>query len=324
MEAAALRNWLNLKELTILRIRPKRLEKGDVVGVIAPSSPPDAENLKKALPFLEKLGLQVKMGKSVNAKYGYLAGTDDERLADLHAMFEDPDIAGIICAGGGVGAARYADRIDYAMIQENPKVFWGYSDITFLHTAIGEYANLVTFHGPMLASDVGKAEFHERSARMFGQLFSPFELHYSEEISALNSIRPGIAEGELVGGNLTLIQNGLGTKFDLDVKGKLLLIEAIGSEPSDVDRILNQLRMARKFDEAAGIIIGDFKGAEPQDPDESLTLAQVFDHYFGNLSIPVVEGFKIGHCEPHFSVPLGVKARLDANEKTLTILPGVE
>ncbi|RNF39995.1 S66 peptidase family protein [Planococcus salinus] len=307
-----------------MRIRPKRLKKGDVIGVIAPSSPPDQENLKKALPFFEELGLQVRMGKSVHAKYGYLAGEDDERLADLHAMFEDPEISGVFCAGGGVGAARYADRIDYAMIQENPKVFWGYSDITFLHNTIGEYANLVTFHGPMLASDIGKEEFHERSARMFGQLFSPFELHYSEEVSPLTAIRPGTAEGDLVGGNLTIIQNGLGTKFDLDVKGKLLLIEDIGKEPADVDRTLNQLRMARKFEEAAGIIIGDFKGAEPKDPDESLSLAQVFDHYFGQLPIPVVKGFKIGHCEPHFSLPLGVKARLDAGDKTLTVLPGVE
>lgn len=307
-----------------MRTMPKRLKKGDTVGVIAPSSPPNLENLKKALPFLEELGLKVKMGKSVEAVNGYLAGSDDERLADLHAMFEDPEIAGIICAGGGYGAARYADRIDFAMIKENPKVFWGYSDITFLHTAIGEYAELVTFHGPMLASDVGKPEFHERSASMFGQLFGPFELFYSEEISPLTALTGGIAEGELVGGNLSLIRSAVGTKFDLDVIGKILLIEDIDEEPYQVDEMLNQLRMARKFDEAAGIVIGDFKNAEPKKREKSLTLDEVFDHYFSGLKIPVVKGFKIGHCEPHFSVPLGAKARLDAEAKTLTILPGVE
>lgn len=307
-----------------MRTMPKRLKKGDTVGVIAPSSPPNLENLKKALPFLEELGLKVKMGKSVEATNGYLAGSDDERLADLHAMFEDPEIAGIICAGGGYGAARYTDRIDFAMIKENPKVFWGYSDITFLHTAIGEYSELVTFHGPMLASDVGKPEFHERSASMFGQLFGPFELFYSEEISPLASLTGGIAEGELVGGNLSLIRSAIGTKFELDVKGKILLIEDIDEEPYQVDEMLNQLRMARKFDEAAGIVIGDFKNAEPKKREKSLTLDEVFDHYFSDLKIPVVKGFKIGHCEPHFSVPLGAKARLDADAKTLTILPGVE
>lgn len=307
-----------------MRKLPKRLKKGDTVGVIAPSSPPDQENLKKALPFLEELGLNVKLGKSIDAAYGYLAGTDDERLADLHAMFEDPEVSGIICAGGGCGAARYADRIDYAMIMENPKVFWGYSDITFLHMAIGEYAEMVTFHGPMLASDVGKPEFHERSGRMFGQLFEPFELHYTEEVAPLTTLVGGVAQGELVGGNLSLIRSAVGTKFDLDVKGKILLIEATGEEPYEVDEILNQLRLARKFDEAAGIVIGDFKNADPKNVQPSLTLEQVFDDYFGNLKIPVVKGFKIGHCEPHFSVPLGALARLDGNAKTLTILPGVE
>lgn len=307
-----------------MRKLPKRLKKGDTVGIIAPSSPPNQENLQKALPFLEELGLKIKLGKSVDAAHGYLAGTDEERLADLHAMFEDPEVAGIICAGGGFGAARYADKIDYAMIMENPKVFWGYSDITFLHTALGEYAEMVTFHGPMLASDVGKPEFHERSGRMFGQLFEPFELHYTEEVAPLKTLVGGVAQGELVGGNLSLIRSAIGTKFDLDVKGKILLIEDIDEEPYEVDEMLNQLRMARKFDEAAGIVIGDFKNASPKKRKPSLTLDQVFNDYFSGLKIPVVKGFKIGHCEPHFSVPLGALARLDGDAKTLTILPGVE
>jgi muramoyltetrapeptide carboxypeptidase len=303
---------------------PRRLEKGDTVGIIAPSSPPNLENLQKALPFIEGLGLKIKMGKSVEAKHGYLAGSDDDRLSDLHSMFEDPEIKGIICAGGGFGAARYTDRIDFGMIKENPKVFWGYSDITFLHTAIGQYADLVTFHGPMLASDVGKDEFHERSGRMFGQLFGPFELHYSEEVAPLTALVGGAGEGELVGGNLSLIRSAIGTKFELDTKGKILLIEDIDEEPYQVDEMLNQLRMARKFEEVAGIVIGDFKNAEPKKREKSLTLDEVFDDYFKELKVPVVKGFKIGHCEPHFSVPLGAKARLDADALTLTVLPGVE
>ena len=307
-----------------MRKLPKRLKKGDTVGIIAPSSPPNQENLQKALPFLEELGLKIKLGKSVDAAHGYLAGTDEVRLADLRAMFEDPEISGIICAGGGYGAARYADRIDYAMIMENPKIFWGYSDITYLHTAIGEYAKMVTFHGPMLASDVGKPEFHERSGRMFGQLFEPFELHYTEEVAPLQTLVGGVAQGELVGGNLSLIRSAIGTKFDLDVKGKILLIEDTDEEPYEVDEILNQLRLARKFDEAAGIVIGDFKNATPKKYKPSLTLDQVFHDYFSDLKIPVVKGFKIGHCEPNFSVPLGALARLDGDAKTLTILPGVE
>ncbi|WP_422123991.1 LD-carboxypeptidase [Planococcus sp. X10-3] len=307
-----------------MRTLPKRLKRGDTVGVIAPSSPPNLENLKKALPFLEELGLKVKMGSSVEAKHGYLAGTEGERLADLHAMFEDPEVAGIICAGGGYGAARLADRIDFGMIKENPKVFWGYSDITYLHTAIGQFADLVTFHGPMLASDVGKKEFHERSGRMFGQLFEPFELHYDEGISTLTALSRGVAQGELVGGNLSVLRSGIGTKFEINTKDKILLIEDTGEQPYEVDEILNQLRLARKFEGLAGVVIGDFKDSEPKKPEESLRLDQVFDHYFKDLGVPVVKGFKIGHCEPHFSVPLGAEAKLDADEMALTILPGVQ
>ncbi|MFC5590063.1 LD-carboxypeptidase [Sporosarcina soli] len=307
-----------------MKIRPQRLQQGDTIGIIAPSSPPNQESLEKSLAFLEQLGLKWRFGKNVKNVHGFLAGTDDERLADLHDMFEDPTIKGIICAGGGYGSARYTDRIDLQLMQENPKIFWGFSDITFLHTAMGLYSNLVTFHGPMLASCVGKESFHELSAKMFQQLFEPMELHYTEAITPLETVAGGIARGELVGGNLSLLVKGMGTKFELDTKGKLLLIEDVGEEPYRVDGMLNQLRMAGKLADAAGIIIGDFADAEPRKGKDSLTLAEVFDHYFGNLGIPVVKGFQIGHCQPHFAVPLGVDAQLDANERTLTILPGVE
>ena len=307
----------------MMRIRPQRLQKGDTIGIISPSSPPNQESLDKSFAFLEQLGLKWKLGKNTRNVNGYLAGTDEERLQDLHDMFADPEIKGIICAGGGYGTARYADRVDYQLIQENPKVFWGFSDITYLHTAIANYTDLVTFHGPMLASCVGSESFHELSAKMFQQLFEPMELHYSESISPLETLSPGVASGELTGGNLSLLASGIGTKFEVNTKGKLLLIEDVGEEPYRVDNLLNQLRLAGKFTDAAGIVVGDFSKAEPK-KETSFTLSEVLRHYFEGLGKPVVSGFKIGHCEPHFAVPLGAKARLDADGKTLTILPGVE
>jgi muramoyltetrapeptide carboxypeptidase len=307
-----------------MKIRPQRLQKGDTIGIIAPSSPPNQENLEKSLVFLEQLGLKWKFGKHVKNVHGYLAGTDEERLEDLHDMFADSAIKGIICAGGGYGSARYTDKIDLQLMNEHPKIFWGFSDITFLHTAMGLYSNLVTFHGPMLASCVGKESFHELSAKMFQQLFEPMELHYTEAISPLETITGGVAQGELVGGNLSLLASGIGTKFEVDTKGKLLFIEDVGEEPYRVDGLLNQLRMAGKLKNAAGIVIGDFSDAEPKKRKETLTLDEVFADYTANLGIPVVKGFKIGHCQPHFAIPLGVGAKLDADNKTLTILPGVE
>lgn len=307
-----------------MRIRPKRLQPGDTIGIIAPSSPPNQENLERSLEFLEQQGLKWKFGKHINNTNGYLAGTDDERLRDLEDMFADPSIDGIICAGGGYGSARFTDRLDLQLIRENPKIFWGFSDITFLHTAIGLYSNLVTFHGPMLASCVGKDTFHELSAKMFMQLFEPIELHYTEDISPLETISGGVAQGEIVGGNLSLLADTMGTKFEVETKGKLLFIEDVGEEPYRVDGMLNQLRMAGKFSDAAGIIIGDFSEVDLKKTKSSFTIDEVFDQYFGDIGKPVVKGFKIGHCEPHVAIPLGVEAKLDGNKKTLTILPGVE
>ncbi|WP_432353479.1 S66 peptidase family protein [Sporosarcina sp. A2] len=306
-----------------MKLIPKRLKRGDTIGIVAPASPPNQESLTQSFKFLESLGLKWKLGKHVKDVNGYLAGTDDARLVDLEEMFADSEIAGIICAGGGFGSARYADRLDYQLIQENPKVFWGFSDITYLHTAIATYTDLVTFHGPMLASCVGKETFHELSAKMFQQLFEPMELHYSEAISPLEALSPGVASGEIIGGNLSLLASGIGTKYEVNTKGKLLLIEDVGEEPYRVDNLLNQLRLAGKFSDAAGIIIGDFAKSEPQ-KEPSLTLDEVFHHYTANLGKPVLSGFKMGHCEPNFAIPLGAKARLDADQKTLTILPGVE
>lgn len=307
-----------------MKIRPKRLKKGDTIGIISPSSPPNKDQLKRSLTFLEELGLSYQMGQSVENEYGYLAGTDEERLADLHAMFADPNIAGIICAGGGYGAARYADKIDFQLITENPKVFWGYSDITFLHTGMNLYSDIVTFHGPMLASDVGKDKFSDLSRKMFQQLFEPMELHYTEAITPLTALSSGVARGELTGGNLSLMASGIGTRYEVDTKGKILLIEDIGEEPYRIDGMLNQLRQAGKLDDAVGFVIGDFKDAEPKKREESLSLDEVLDHYIGGLGKPAVKGFKIGHCEPHFAVPLGAEAQLDGDNLSLVILPGVE
>ena len=307
-----------------MRQKPARLKKGDTIGIISPSGPYRDGQLEKAIPFLEKLGLNYKLGKHASNRWGYLAGKDEERLADLHDMFTDPDIAGIICSRGGYGAARFTDKIDFELIRNNPKVFWGYSDITFLHTSFGQLANLATFHGPMLTSDVAGDDFAELSAKMFEQLFEPTTLTYDESISKLEVLSEGDATAESVGGNLSLLANGIGTKFEVETSGKLLLIEDINEEPYRVDCMLNQLRQANKLDVVAGVVIGDFADAKPKGDKPSLTLEEVLDDYFKDRSYPVMKGFKIGHCQPHFAIPLGVEAELDTRNKVLRLAPGVE
>lgn len=306
-----------------MKRRPPRLQKGDTVGIIAPSSPPNIERLTKALDFLDELGLKYMLGNTVQLHKHYLAGTDQERAQDLQEMIEDPTIKAIFCASAGFGAARIADKIDYLLLEENPKIFWGFSDITFLHTAIGMFSDIVTFHGPTLSS-VGRENVTERTKHMFEQLFQPAEIHYDESISPLTTICGGAARGEITGGNLTLIANSLGTKFEIDTAGKILLIEDIGLEPAQIDGLLNHLRQARKFEQVKGIVIGEFTEIHPREYEDSPSLDELFESYFKDLNIPVVSGFKIGHCEPNVGIPLGVDVLLDAENKDLAILPGVE
>lgn len=306
------------------QLKPKRIQKGDTVGVIAPASPPNKETLQKGLSFLEQdLGLSVKMGNHLYKEYGYLAGEDAARVEDLEAMFKDEEVKAIICACGGYGTARIAEAINYEVIKNNPKVFWGYSDITYLHTAIRQKTGLVTFHGPMLASDIGNDDVHPRSKESFKQLFKADQVMYTEEISPLHTFVEGEVEGELVGGNLCLLTSALGTPYEIDTKGKLLLIEDIHEEPRNIDRYLNQLWLAGKLNEIAGLVIGDFADCEPSSK-QTLTLDEVLIHYINLIKKPAISGFKIGHCNPHVGIPLGVNARMNTVEKTLIIESGLE
>ena len=306
-----------------MAVRPDKLKRGDKAGIIAPASPPDLANLKKAVPFFEEtLGLELVFGTNIEKKYGYLAGRDEERAADVMDMFQDPDIKAIFCACGGYGTARMADRLDYEIIKDNPKIFWGYSDITYLHTAIRQRAGLVTFHGPMLASDIGKKDVHSQTKHSFKQLFSGDKLCYSEELNGLDVLVEGKAEGELVGGNLCLITSSLGTKNELDTDGKILFIEDVHEEPRNVDRYLNQLWNAGKLQAIEGLVIGDFSDGEPE-RQKTLTLEEVLSHYAELIGKPAMKGFMIGHCDPHFAIPLGTIATIDTTSKTLAIESGV-
>lgn len=303
-----------------MKIRPQRLQQGDTVGFVALSSPLIMEQLEPKVAFIESLGLHVKLGRTIGMPEGLVAGTDEERTADLHAMIEDPTVKAIFCVRGGYGLGRIADRIDYQLIEENPKIIWGFSDVTYLHTTINEFANVVTFHGPMLSS--GLEPLDELSQKMFQQLFMPMEIQYSENISLLHTLATGVAQGELIGGNLNRLVSTLGTKFEFNGRGKILLLEDVGESIERIDGMMNQLRLARKLDQAAGFVIGSFTNLKEGETYEDVL--QVMDHYIGSLGKPVLAGFKIGHCTPNIGIPLGVEAILDGNEKVLRILPGIE
>ncbi len=303
-----------------MKIRPQRLKKGDTVGLVALSSPLKMEQLQAKTTFIESLGLHYKLGQTIGLPDGMLAGTDEDRLNELHDMVRDPEVKAIFCVRGGYGLARIVDRIDYQLLEENPKIIWGFSDVTSLHLAVNEFSNLVTFHGPMLSN--GVAPLDDLSAKMFQQLFSPLEIQYSEMISPLETISGGVIRGELTGGNLNRIVRTLGTKFEFNAQGKIIVLEDIKESLEHIDGMMNQLRQARKLEQAAGFIIGSFT-----ELGEGETYEEVLDimrEYLAPLNKPVLAGFQIGHCRPNVAIPLGVEAILDADEKVLRILPGVE
>ncbi|MGU3472939.1 LD-carboxypeptidase [Paenibacillus sp. D51F] len=307
-------------------IRPRKLQPGDTVGIPAPASPGDREQAEAAAGHLRRLGLNVKLGRTLSLRRGYLAGSDEERAEELNGLFADPDIAAIICARGGYGTARIADRLDYGLIRRNPKIFWGYSDITFLHSAIGRLSGLVTFHGPMMIDlkelpdgedGAGHARPHPLTLEGYNGLLAPHNLHYTEEIAPLRVLVPGEARGPLAGGNLSLLVSTLGTPYEIDTRGRLLLIEDIDEEPYRVDRMLCQLKQAGKLDDAAGIVVGDFHNCEPSKRKESLSLDEVLADYIVPAGKPAMAGFRIGHCSPNIAVPLGVEAVLNTSGRSL-------
>ncbi len=310
-------------------LKPRALQPGDTVGLITPSSyVSDPDRLIAAERTIRYFGLKPKFGRNVRKRDGYLGGSIDERLDDLHSMFADPEVSAIFAIRGGYGAAQLLDRIDYGLIRKNPKIFLGYSDISALHLAIGKHAGIVTFHGPVALSDFTEyTQKHFRHALFettpLGAVTNPPETNLLRPAHTLRPIRPGKARGALVGGNLTLISTTMGTPFEIDTRGRILLLEDVDEQPYSIDRMLTQLRLAGKFDGAAGIVFGECKDCRPRDYkpgfESTLSFGEVLDEILSKVQVPVLAGLTIGHTGDQLTLPLGVVATLDADKGELTI-----
>lgn len=304
-------------------IKPKALKFGDTLGLVAPASFTSKEKVDKSIEIVKQMGFKVKIGKSLYERYGYLSGKDEIRAKDINEMFEDKEVDGIICLRGGYGTPRILDLLDYNIIKNNPKVFIGYSDITALHIVFNQICGLVSFHGPMVSSDmIGNfQEFSKDSlfkATMKNEVVGKIENPPGEEIFKING---GIVEGPIIGGNLSLIADTLGTPYEIDTKGKILLIEEVGEEPYSIDRMLNQLRLAGKLEDALGIILGDFKDCGPKGHyEDSLSLEELIADYIKPLNKPSIYNLQTGHCNPIITLPFGVNAKLDGDRGKVYIL----
>ncbi len=304
-------------------VQPKALQPGDTIAIISPAgatpcpptNQPDA--FAQGAALLEAAGFVVKLMPHAKNKHLYLAGTDAERLADLHAAFEDPTVQGILCARGGYGCMRLLDSLDFEKIGQNPKVLIGFSDITSLLLSIYERTGLVGFYGPMLTSNLAHGEPYSQ-AELFrlvqGQAPIPFNIPNRD---AYHCFQPGIAEGRLTGGNLSLLAALCGTPFQPKTAGHILFIEDWHEKYYTLDRQFQQLKMAGLFDQIQGLLLADFSEIETEPEQELPAFLNALTSF---LKVPVGFGFSVGHGEQTATLPIGCQARFDATQGILTLL----
>ncbi|RMD50336.1 MAG: LD-carboxypeptidase [Ignavibacteria bacterium] len=304
-------------------IHPPKLKKGDVVGLVTPGSYITEDELNDAKRNITNLGLIPFHTENVLAKDGYLAGSDELRAKDFNSMIYDRDVKAIWAVRGGYGCARILDKIDYNALAKNPKVVIGYSDITALLYGIFSQTGLVCFHGPVGISTFDEFSVNNLKPLLFGRSKN-LKLKPADKFDSPEIIRTGLAEGRLVGGNLSLIISTIGTKYDLDYKNKIVFIEEINEEPYRIDRMLTHMIQAEKFDGAAGIALGRFVKCEVKEKspefDSSFNLKEVLFDRLYSLNIPVVYGLSFGHIDNKITLPFGAKAKLDVKNFEITLL----
>ena len=302
--------------------KPDMLKAGDKIALIAPASnTPDPDDIQKALEICNYYKLIPIISESLTSNFGYKTRSIQVRLDELHWAFKDSDIKAVWCIRGGYGSGQILDKIDYDLIRNNPKIFVGYSDITAMHLAIHQKTGLVTFHGPiMLSAFTNYTETNFRKVvfqnSIIGKLFNPVGSSGVRDAFPIRTIVPGIADGKLIGGNLSLITSLLGTDFEINTNDKILFLEDVGEEPFRIDRMLNQLRLAGKFEDCNGIIFGKcndcvYKSAPNSTWDSSL--GEVLDLYFKKLNKPSFYGLMIGHTSEQLTIPIGISAKMDAD-----------
>ncbi len=306
------------------RILPEKLDRGMRIGLATPGSAITDVQLKESVAQLECMGFNTYYEPSVLAQYGYFAGTDRERAEELMSLFKNKEVDAIMCVRGGYGSDRILDLLDYNEISNNPKIFIGYSDITALLIAIYEKTGLVCFHGPMGVSDFNDFTLHSFE-NVLMKPHNRYKYPYKREKNTIDNpefnfytINRGQAEGELTGGNLSLLVSMIGTKYEPDFENKLVFIEEIDEKTYRVDRMLTQLVEGTNIKKANGIMLGIFYKCNINDKP-ALTLRQAITDILKPLEIPVTYGFPFGHIKLNMTIPVGVNAKFNADKKTLKL-----
>jgi len=319
----------NLSPNSILK--PPRLKAGDTVGLIAPAGYIGQKDIEDTKQVLAKLGLKVKPGANVLKRYGYLAGSDANRAADVNAMFADSSVQAILAMKGGWGCNRILPLLDYSLIRSNPKIILGLSDITSLLVGIYAKSGLVTFHGPTGQSSWNPFTVDYVKRVLFkGEAFTLQNLKTNNSSTTqyrMETIAPGKARGKLVGGNLSVLSAMVGSDYLPAWKDTILFLEDIGEEVYRIDRMLTQLKLAGILEQVAGFVFGQCTDCDrltrestQKDGQVSLTLAQVLRDHTQPLGIPAWSGSMIGHIKDKFTIPVGGEVEIDANKGTIQLL----
>lgn len=292
------------------------------MGIVCPAGGilSDDKRIKLLEERLTLLGLNYKYGKTVGKKFAYLGGTDNERSADLMDMFLDKDVDLILAMLGGYGCSRIVDKLDYDKIKENPKLLIGFSDITVLLNSINKFTTIPTLHGPV-GIYLGKPNFDEISLKDFSDVLFSNQLGRVLKNTKDDAITlcDGVVRGRIVGGNLSLINNLIGTPYEIDFTDKIVFIEEVDEKPYAVDRFLSALKLSGSLNKAKGFVLGYFTNCEPTEKD-SWNYEDIINQYFSNLNKPLIYNFASGHDLPFISLPIGLEVELDATNKTITIL----
>ena len=308
-------------------VKAPALKPGDTIAFVAPAAPIEMAPILEYAQHLEKMGFKTLIPKNLERKAGYLAGTDEERAGELNAMIRDPQVRAIFACRGGYGLTRILDRIDYTALRKSPKIVTGYSDLTALHLAIAREARLITFHAPMVTRDFWKRDRADVAYRadsfrraIFADQYKTARTGYTFEVPADG--RPiklvgGIAQGRLLGGNLSLICATLGTKYAIEPKQAILFIEDVNEAPYRVDRMLSQLRLAGVLDAVAGVVVGSFTTKDGKDNKD---VDRVLREYLGALKVPVLMNFPVGHTVRNATLPHGARVEIDADRAVLRVL----
>lgn len=301
-------------------IKPQALKKGQTIGIVAPAWSFDSANFRRGVDKLKSLGFNVKYDHSIYSKYWSMAGNDEKRAEQINRMFADRRIHAILCAKAGYGSIRTIPYLDKKVIMKNPKIFVGYSDITFLLAYLQAVAKMVVFHGPVVSGEI----FEGMNVITFKHLLRAITQTRplgKLKFKNLKSIRPGKATGILVGGNLSLIVNAIGTPYALDTRDKILFLEDVGEDLETIDSYLIHLKLAGKFKNVKGIVFGRMTDCLDHS-GKKYTIKRILNDILGDIRVPIILGFPSGHRVPgdvNVTLPFGVSATVDADNPGLII-----